>query len=291
MIKIRKSAIFAGVAALAAIAAASQDGFLLRRTFTEGTTDTYVIQTVTKQVVQLPNGMGEQEMGSTVDATYKVKTGKIDAEKKSAAVELTYTIDKVDSEGALGSAMGGATPETGKPVTINGTLDELGRLKMEAPKGSPPALAAIMSNASSLGGNIASIELPEKAVKVGDTWEVVIPKSPFTGTKDQKLTAKLVGEKDVDGKPSYVISTEGTLEIDADLSKMAEDAPPPMKGQKIMLKGKAELKTDGVVEKSTGKALRLTTKMKMKQTMEIPDMGMSIDTTGTVATVSTLKGD
>lgn len=290
MIKIRKSVILAGVA-IAALAAASQDGLLLRRTLTEGATDTYTVQTVTKQVVQLPNGMGEQEMGSTVDATYKVKTGKVDAEKKSAAVELTYTIDKVDAEGALGAMAGQGGPETGKPMSLTGSLDELGRLKMEAPKGTSPALATLMSNSSSLGGNMVSLELPEKAVKVGDTWEVIVPKSPFTGTKDQKLTAKLIGEKEVDGKAAYVISTEGTLEIDADLTKMAEDAPPPMKGQKMFLKGKSELKTDGVVEKATGKTLRMTTKMKLKQTMEIPDMGMSIETTGTVATVSTLKGD
>lgn len=290
MIKIRKSVIFAGVA-LAALAAANQGELLIRRTFTEGATDTYVIQTVTKQVLQLPNGMGEQEMGSTVDATYALKTAKVDSEKKSATVELTYKIEKVSSEGALGAATDGASPETGKSMTVNGSLDELGRLKVDPPKGSSAALASLFTSASSLGGNMISVELPKQAVKVGDTWDIVVPKGPFTGSKDQKLTAKLVGEQVVGGKPAYVISTDGTLQIDADLSKMAEEAPPPMKGQKMYMKGKAELKTEGVVEKSTGKTLRMTTVMKLKQTMEIPDMGLSVESAGTVNTVSTLKGD
>jgi hypothetical protein len=288
MIKIRKSVILAGVA-LAALASATQDGILLRRTLTEGTTDTYNIETVTKQTVSLPNGMGEQEMASTMVTTYKLKTGKVDPAKKSAAMELTYTVDKMENEGIAANMPGADAVETGKSFTMAATLDEMGRMKIEPPKGTNAVLASLLTNASSMGGNMVTLELPEKPVKIGDTWEIVVPKSPVTGDKDQKMIAKLVGEKDVDGKPGYVISAEADLVIDADLSKMAEDAPPPMKGQKMFLKGKAEIKADGVIEKSSGRMLRVTSKVKSNQTMEIPDMGMSIGTVGTVTTVSTLK--
>jgi hypothetical protein len=288
MINIRKSAILAGVA-MAAFAVASQDGLLIRRALQEGASDTYKVETVTKQVVNLPNGMGEQEMDTTLLATYQVKTGKVDAAKKSAAVELIYTIDKMEADGALGGMMGGAASQTGKPTTVAGTLDELGRVKMELPKDGNAATAAMISGAQSMGTSMISVELPEKAVKIGDTWEIIVPKSPFTGPTDQKLIAKLVGEKEVDGKPAYVITTEGAFKTDADLSKMAEEAPGPMKGQKMLMKGTIDLKSDGVVEKGTGRTLRVTTKMKMKQTLELPDMGFTVDTTGTTTTVVTLK--
>jgi hypothetical protein len=289
MIKIRKSVIFAGVA-LAALAGAVQDGILLRRTLTEGETDTYSIETVTKQTVTLPNGMGEQEMGSTMLTTYKLKTGKIDPAKKTAAMELTFTVDKMDTEGM--AAMPGATPTTeiGKPFNLTATMDEFGRLKIDPPKGSNPVLATLLTSSNSLGGNLVAMELPEKALKVGDTWDIPVPKSPLTGTKDQKLVAKLVGEKDVDGKSAYVVSTTGTLQIDADMSKMAEEGAPEMlKGQKMLLKGQAKIESNGVIEKSSGRTLRMTSKVISTQTMEMPDMGMSVGMTGTVTTVSTLK--
>ncbi|MGV3618360.1 MAG: hypothetical protein ACO1SV_23790 [Fimbriimonas sp.] len=274
---------------MAAFAVANQDGLLIRRALQEGASDTYKVETVTQQTVNLPNGMGEQEMGTTVVATYQMKTGKVDAAKKSAAVELVYTIDKMEADGTLGAMMGGGGGETGKPTTLAGTLDELGRVKMELPKEGNAAAAAMISGAQAVGTSTISVELPEKAVKVGDTWEIVIPKSPFTGSADQKLTAKLVGEKEVDGKLAYVISTAGNFKTDADLTKMAEDAPGPMKGQKMLMKGTIDLKSDGVVEKATGRTLRITTKMKMKQTLELPDMGFTIDTNGTTSTLVTLK--
>ena len=286
MIKIGKSGILAGLA-LASVAMASQDGLLLRRVLAEGATDTYQVETIAKQTLNLPNGIGEQEMGMTMLATYQVKTGKVNPEKKAADVELIYSIDKMDVEGILAGM--GEKPETGKPVTVNGTLDERGRVQVAAPKGANPAIAEMISGASSMGGNMLSIELPEKPVKIGEAWDVIVPKSPFTGPADQKLIARLVGEKDVDGKPGYVISTEGTINVNADLSKMAEEAPGPMKGQKMTMKGTIDVRSDGVVEKETGRTLRLTTKMKMKQTMELPDMGFTIDMDGTTTTVTKLK--
>ncbi len=284
MIQIRKSAILA-MAALATAAMAVQDGMLLRRSFAEGQTETYVVETTTKQTVNLPNGMGEQEMASTVGMTYKIKTGKFDADKKSAPVEMTYTIDKFDAEGMMGQAGGDMK---GKSTTTKGTIDERGRI-IVAPEKTTNAMAAMMSGAQSLGASSITVELPEKAVKVGDTWEVLVPKSPFTGKEDQKLTAKLVGEKDVDGKAAWVVSTEGVIKTDADLSEMTKDAPGPMQGQKMTVKGTMEVKSDGVVEKSSGRTLRLTTKMNTKQTVEMPDMGFTIGTNGTITTVVTAK--
>jgi hypothetical protein len=286
MIKIRKSAIFAAMA-LAALAAAAQDGLLLRRTLTEGTTETYVVESVSKQVVNLPNGMGEQEMESTMAGSYLLKTGKIDAEKKTADLEFTFTIDKMESSGMMG---GGAMGDDvkGKPVTMKGTIDERSRITF-ADGGGAKASATSMLSGQSMGANSVLIELPDKPVKIGDTWEVVIPKGEFTGKEDQKLVAKLVGEKEVDGKPAYVVSTEGTYKVDMDLSKAAADAPGPMKGQKMLLKGTIDTKSDGVVEKSTGRTLRVTTKMKQQMALEIPDMGFNVDVSGTTSYVVTLK--
>jgi len=284
MKRFSRTLVLAGLS-LATVAMAAQDGIVLRRTLKENDTETYKIDSKASQTINLPNGMGEQEMNIATTSTYKLSTGKLDAAKGTLAITALSTIDKIDADGPMGDALASQKP---KPVTTTGTLDARGHMVMDDSKTTMGQLQMGSGSQSSAGGIF--VEFPEKAIKVGDTWEVVVPKSPTTSPEDQKLTAKLVGEKKVGDKDVWIISTSGTFKLDIDSSKLAkdkEDASNPMAGQDMHIKGTIDMTGEILVEKSTGKTLRAEAKMKAKNNVEV--MGMNIDSTGTTTIVATLQ--
>jgi len=273
--------------AIASLALAAQDGVLLRRELKENTTEVYKVETMTQQTMSLPTGM-EQEFKISALSTYTVKTGKIDPAKGTAAVEVINQIDKVDADGMMASMMG---KQDNKPIKFSAVMDNRGRLVMDTTKALDPQ-AMMMAGAQAAGNSGMFVELPEKAVKIGDTWDVVIPKSPMLGKTDQKLVAKLAREDKLNGKDVYVVAVNGTLNIEIDPSQMAPASGAgsnPMAGQKMTVKGTVTVSGEGFVEKATGKTLKMESVAKTKSKVEMPDMGLSIDGTGTVTTKVALQ--
>jgi hypothetical protein len=133
--------------------------------------------------------------------------------------------------------------------------------------------------------------LPEKAVKIGDTWDIPVPKGALTYTEDQKLTAKLVGEKKYNDKDVWVIATTGTIKVDVDTAKFGDDpdATGPMANMKMHFTGPAEVTGETLIEKATGKLLHAETKTKATQKIEIAQFGVSIDATTTGTSIVNLK--
>lgn len=261
---------------LASVAFGAQDTHLIRRKLVEGEKVAYSTVSVTQQTVEMPNGMGDQEMSMKVLGTYNLLTGKVNPEKGTAELTLVYTVDKTETDGPLANAMNSA--DAPKRVETKGTIDVRGKTVMDAPK-IDKATASMFAAGQSTTSSLFAFELPEKAVKVGDTWEVVIPKTPFTSDKDQKITAKLVGEKVVDGKAVYEVSAEGTINVDVDLSKVMKEGP--MAGQKMLVKGTVQNSTTGLLDKETGAPISLKMVLKSKQTVEIPDMNVNMAMAGT----------
>lgn len=272
--------------AISGLAVAAHQGILIRRKLEENTTDKYKIETKLKQTISMPNGMGDQDMDINSVSSYAVKVGKVDAATGVADVEVTTKVEKMDMTGPM-AAMAD-NEDIKKPFTLKGKMDVRNRITMEAAKSSD-MMAAMMMGSQSSSNNSTFIELPEKAVSVGDSWEVIVPKGPLTGKEDQKLTAKLVGEKDVDGVSVWVVSLTGLIKTDADLSKLADQAGGAAAGQKMTIKGTVDLTAEGLVDKGNGRTIKMTSKAKMKQTVELVDMGMSVDTKGTVDSVVTLQ--
>ncbi len=287
MTRYTRFACLAGVA-IASLAFAAQDGILLRRELKEGAVEKYKILTKMNTIVELPNGMGEQEMEMTSTSTYSLTTKKVDAAKGTADIETTASVDDVKATGMMGAAMADQKP---KPVTLSGSMDAQGRLKLVAPKDAA-SMALMMGSSGGSSGMSLFIEFPEKAVKIGDTWEVIVPKGPMSNPVDQKLTAKLIGEKDLNGTPVWVVSIGGKLntKIDQTMPKDAGGQPNPMAGQKMNVKGGIELSGEGLVSKASGLTLRLETKTKSKQTVTMPSMGMSIDTSSNATMLITKEG-
>ena len=143
----------------------------------------------------------------------EVKDGKF-------TISNTYADPKVEATG-LFKGFPGMTPDTM-------TIDEHGVTSKES------------------GGNDMSAVLPEKAVKVGDTWD-----SEVNG---KKVTGKLVGVEQVNGKDALKVEYTGMGSED-----MAFDGPvlvwlDPEKGIPVKMEGKVNMDKQGI--KMTGEMSR-----------------------------------
>jgi hypothetical protein len=122
------------------------------------------------------------------------------------------------------------------------------------------------------------VELPEKAVKIGDTWEMPMPTGEMLGAKDAKMTGKLLATEDYKGIPVFVVELVCGLPIDADLSEMAQaSGGPPMK---VLAKGRFDMKGKGWVDRATGKTLRMEVTFDTKTHLVMPEVGIELDSTG-----------
>ncbi len=272
--------------ALATIAFAAQDSITLQRTLIENSTETYKIDSKVNETVVSP--LGELPLNIASSMTYTLKTGKIDAAKGTAEVEVTTTVDKMDSDGPMGQLM---NQQQVKPIVQKGTMDKRGHMVLAL--ASPGSVLQLAASGVENSQSTLFIEFPGHPVKVGDTWDLVIPKSAFTGSEDQKLTAKLVGDKKVEGRDVWVVGVSGMFKVDFDSSKLpptADEANNPFASTRLVSKGTVELTGEGYVDKATGKTSSMTSKGDMKGSVDMPDKGVTMDYSGTVSSVVKLQG-
>lgn len=283
--------------AASAIAMAAQDGAVLKRTFKEGSSDVYKQVTKIKMIMTMPQG--EMNLNTSTDSTYTVKYKKVDPTANTADVDTITKIDKMDMTGSLADmAKSNGQPKatTPKPVTLSGQILANNTFKPEkAEKAEKPVKGAkgggsideIMSMGAAMQSSVL-IEFPDKAVKVGDTWDIAVPVTPATPA-GQKLAAKLTGEKTVDGIDVWVVNVSGTIKMKFDMSEAVANDPDAqgslIGGMKMLLEGTVDMTEDVLIEKSTGRTVQLDGTMKTKQNISIADMGISIDGT-TAGTVS-----
>jgi hypothetical protein len=281
-----KTLIIAGLA-VASLAVAAQE-VTLKRTFTEGSTDVYKVDTKTTQTMNTPT-MGEVDTDVNSSVTYSVKFDKVDPATGTANVTTTTKFDKLEITGSMAQMM--PNVKAPAPIVTTGQIDSQNRLKLDKPAKVDPQLAMLGSSMTmqSLG---TLVQLPGKPVKLGDTWDVDIPANPFM--KDgQKVTCKLIGEKNVDGVDAWVVGMTGNIKIAADMSEMMKNNPEaaasPAAGMKILVNGTVDLDSQATIEKSSGKTLTVDTKMKSKTNVELPDMGMNMDGGGTTTMTVALQ--
>lgn len=278
MTHIKKLLVLFGFVA-AAVALAAPDGITLRKLLHEGT-ESYHIQADMKQTITLPTG-GDQDMGVTSTSMCSYKIGTVDAAAGQAPVELTTKIEKFDLDGPLADALNAKKDELLVGSTSTGKIDSLNRYTPDPDKKIDPK--SFVTGAANFAYVSPFIQFPQQAVNVGDTWDVVVAKGPTTSKEDQKLTAKLVGEKDVDGKSVYVVSVTGSLKVRIDVGEILKANPvPELQGMAdgMMINGTVDISGDGTVDKITGQTLSMSYKLKTQQTTTIPALG-DIPSTGT----------
>lgn len=272
---------------LLTVAAVQQDGILLRRQLKEGEQLNYRIEISGDMKADIPT-MGEQEMGMKGGMDYSVKLGKVDGNKADAEIVVSNT--KIEVTGPMADM---APPtETPKEQKSTGKIDNLGRITLDKSAGVSPELMMMAGPGMNTMGQ--GIEFPEKAVKIGDTWTVIVPKSPMSAKVDSQLTAKLIGESELDGVPVYEITLEGKAPLDIDFAEVLKAMPDSpmagmMGGMSISLKGSLGIKSRGFFEKTTGKTIKLDTTIDNDQTISIEQMGMSVKTVGKIQMKMALK--
>lgn len=278
---ITKSLIFAALAA--SFVLAPQQGTLLRHELKENTTETYKVATVIKQTMTIPS-VGDQDVDMKSTMNYAVKINKIDPATGVAQVDTVVSDMKTEADGMIGEMMQGAQNDAPKEIKTTGTLD--GRNRFTATKKPANSSAQMILEQLNPTSSIVFIELPDKAVAVGDSWTFDLPKSPLFGKDQQKLTAKLTGERD----GAWVVSVTGTIQLDADLTEIMKNMPNnPMAGTQTNLKGGATLKGEALLDKMSGKMTSYVIDATSKSTVSFAEQGISIDTAGTIKTVMTLQ--
>lgn len=277
--------LFVAALGLTSLGFTQPDQITLVRTLTENTTETYKVDSKGSQTFD-SQLTGEVPMNVTTGMTYKIKTGKVDADKGKLDVEVTMSVDKLDADGPLGGQL---SQQTIKPVVETGTLDKFGHFSLK-PAPTSDMMTLAMAGAESTEATMF-IEFPDHPVKVGDSWDINVPKSIFTGMEDQTIKAKLVGDKVLDGKDVWLVDISGKIHMELDSSKLppSTDSSNPLAMMKFVMKGSVDLSGEGDVEKSTGRTLKLTSNAKMKTTVEIPDHDISMDATGTMDSTVTLQ--
>lgn len=252
---------------------------LLRRTLAADATDTYKIEDKVEETVR-SGAMGEIPIHLNSKRTLTLHTSDVDAAAGIAHFQATTSVDEVKADGPAAALMN----EKPKPTTQTGKLDVRGRMAYD-PTAPGDLLSSILGSTPGAVSAGIFVELPERAVKPGDTWDIVIPKNPLVNDQDQHLTATLVGDKDLDGTPVWIVSIKGTLRSLTDSTKVPNAKP----GTGVKVKGQVDLVGEGLVEKSTGRTVQMTSKGNSKATVELVETGITLDTDGTIESTAKLQ--
>jgi len=287
MIQTRKLFVVGALVA-ASIAMAARDGITLRRALKEGT-ESYHMESNVKQTVSIA-GM-DQEMGMTSVASYSYKVGTVDSTAGSATVELTTKIEKFDADGPMGDALAGQKDKILVSTKVNGKIDSRNRFTPDLAKVVDPKSIILGSSNTTIVGPF--FEFPEKPVNVGDSWDINVPKSLMTGKEDQKLSAKLLSEKEVDGKKVYVVSISGLLKTNINMADVIKGNSDPtieaLNLGEMTMTGTIEISGEANIDKVSCQTLSMSLKMLGKQEISIPALGdQKIPATNTATVKLTL---
>ena len=281
MIQTRKLFVVATLVA-ASMAMAAKDGTItLRKTLKQGV-ESYHMESSGKQVVTVPGG-GDQEIGSTSASTYSYKIGAVDATGGSAPVEVTTKVTKFDMDGPMAEMMAAQKDKLLISTTTTGKLDARNRFTADTKnKINPLTVMAGNSSYSFIG---PYLEFPEKAISIGDSWDVTIPKSPIMSNSDQKLTAKLVSEKDLDGKAVYVVALTGSLKMNINIGELMKANPVPemeaLGATDMTMSGSLDVDGEASIDKATGQTIVMTLKITSKSETNINVQGQQLSIPGT----------
>ena len=255
--------------ALTSTAFARVDGVTLKRAFKPNTTDVYKLDQKAKMNISIAGMDIEQE--TTVGATITLKFADPD-DKGNLNLTQTFKLDTVTATGPMANSVPDA--KTLPPIVQKGTISPLNIATLEEVK-MKGAVALAVGSLTRLTGVFYTFS--DKAVNAGDSWDMVIPKSPMTLNKDQKFKVTYVGMKD----GLVQLKVTGVLEY---LVKLTPDDIEGLPGD-MAIKGASTVTADVTVDPTTGQTVEATMTSKDKATMDIGGGAM----TGDSNTATTVK--
>lgn len=264
----KRFSIFAFAATVALVSAQSN---LLRRTLEVGE-EKFDVTTNITSTFETPAGNQENTVKSTMEYVVKIlksENGVAEAEFITQNIKAEVDGDFVDA-----NSLSTETKATGKLNTRNQVTD----YKMAPVAGS--GLTSMFTDSFKTPAYFMA-DLPEGEVKVGDTWEVVLPGSrEGIETKDTKFKSTLT-EMSEDG---YTIKVEGPVEIVMDTTKLPEGVEKPPFD--LIMKSNGDIKHTIKLAKD-GRVKECTTESNMKLSIEV--MGQSIPGNMSIKSVAKRK--
>lgn len=267
-------------AALLMAAGRMQEEHLLRFELNPNSVDKYKVQMSMNMTLDAPGAPPNLAVNSSMD--FELKTGAID-EKGLADVEMKTTNMVVETSDV---PAGTPPPDLPKEMIVTGKIDNRYRLTEAKQKGLTGE-AALMMNMSNANQTSMFIELPEKPVKVGDSWKFSMAKNPMLGEKDHQLTATLKGLAIHEGIPAFEIEISGKIELDVNMAEAMKKAAETsggaggaealLGGMDIVVKGSIGVGGKVFLAQKGGRLLYSETAMDSKQSMEMMGMTMNID--------------
>jgi len=195
----------AGLAlASASLAQTPQDPILLRLRVSEGTADRYLFSASLTNQATLPNGQSREaktEYTQDLHITY----GKTSLRGET---ELTFEAKNFRATSSVPVNGPGDFKFTGK----SSNRFELSDLKSVTNDPQHQMMVSTMTQTWRL------FSLPEKSVKVGDTWDRKYSAQTAVGNIEKDLVMTYERDETQDGLSLVVVTTKGDLPVDADLS-------------------------------------------------------------------------
>lgn len=286
-----KAVRMAGLLALAtmAMAATTQDTVTLRRVLKEGQTDVYTQSMVMTQSVDASAmGGGSQDMEFTQTSTMSYKVGKLDEDGKKAALTIEVDDIKIEAEGMAQMMM---TDQMPKEYTIKGKIDAMNFLSDLKVEGMPAMMQMFSGGARGMASTLNYIVFPEQAIKVGDSWDMKLPKNPMFGDKEPVFKATLKEMKDVKGANAAVITVKGDLPMNMNIGEMMKDAPDagPMGQMNMVMTGTMKSSTTVTIDVATGRMLLIENTTDSDMELEMVDMGAKLPISGVMKLKLALK--
>jgi hypothetical protein len=286
-----KSLRTAGLVALAtiALAAKTQESFTLRLVLTEGQRTVYTQSVVVDHTMDAAAlGGGAQDMEITMTSTMTHTFGRVDPEARKAALTIEVSDLKMEAEGMAGLMMDDGVPDGYK---MTAKIDERNRISELKAEGMPAMMAAWAGGERGLEAAMNIFVFPEQPVRVGDTWEMKLPKSPMFGDAEPVMKVTLKEVKEVEGKRALVLEVKGEMPMNVNFGELMRDAPDagPMGEMDMRMTGTVDSVATVTIEAATGRMLAMESTATSDIQMEIVDIGAKVPITGTTRTVIRLK--
>ncbi len=252
--------------AVASIAPASAEGIRLKRSFVENEITKYKVETTGTHVIVSPL-LGDQEIQEKGVFSLDIKTLTVTQEAKGYNIQADSLVQTYEKTGPMAQMVPG--PKVGDRRTQQGTLDSFNNLTI-AKEAKTNLLAYGLEDASTIG---LIITFPDRDLKVGDSWDVVLPPNPAVKVSESQYRATLQSERTIDGVDVVLVSLIGKAKSTVDMAKAfanggeATAALPPL--EKALMMVEVDLKADLVIEKATGKTRSVTATIASKEVTEL----------------------
>lgn len=260
------------MSALAALLLLNQPIFapekiLLRRDLSEGLTHVYEAEANSKQVIEAPGGLGEQEItvNQKMRQTMRILTG----DPSGARAQVGVKILKMEV-----NAGGMPTPEMGDMPEIFSTwrINQLNRIQVSGTRE--------MASFASIGTDLQAFAFPPfpaYPVRPGDSWTYaqVMGSKPTENAKNTVIEF-LAAENAPDGKPIWRFRVRGKTVTDVSEATNS----PEMGNMRMKTLVTSDTTANIIVDARTGATIESESKSELELKIEV-NTGISIEGKGT----------